>query len=40
LDGAKAVNGEVNVTNLPQGVYLVRTVLEGGQVETFKIVKK
>ncbi|MFA7469805.1 MAG: T9SS type A sorting domain-containing protein, partial [Weeksellaceae bacterium] len=40
IRSAEALHGKVNVNSLPQGVYVVRAVLEGGQVETFKIVKK
>lgn len=32
--------GKVDMSNLASGVYLFRVVLKGGQVETFKIVKK
>ncbi|MFA5619476.1 MAG: GEVED domain-containing protein [Weeksellaceae bacterium] len=40
LNGDKLNSGQIDVTTLPQGVYVFRTILEGGQVETFKIVKK
>lgn len=40
LNGTKINHGQIDVTSLPQGVYVFRTVLENGQVETFKIVKK
>lgn len=33
-------NGKVSTSNLSAGIYLFRATLEGGQVETFKIVKK
>lgn len=33
-------NGELNMSNLTSGIYLVRATFEGGQVETFKVVKK
>lgn len=40
MDGSKVSNGQVNVSSLTPGVYLFRVILEGGQVETFKIIKK
>jgi len=40
LQGVKAVDGKVNMSNLPPGVYVFRVTLEGGQVETFKVIKK
>lgn len=40
VNSAKAVNGKIDVTSLPKGVYLFKAVLNGGQVETFKIIKK
>lgn len=40
LDAVKSVRGELNVSSLPKGVYVVKTLLEDGQVKTFKIVKK
>lgn len=33
-------NGQINLSGLAPGIYIFRVVLEGGQVETFKIIKK
>lgn len=33
-------NGKVSISSFAPGVYVFRAVLEGGQVETFKIIKK
>jgi hypothetical protein len=33
------VNGTVNMSSLSTGIYFIRTELEGGQIETFKINK-
>src|SRR5690606_1439784 len=40
LANAKVTNGQINVSALPAGVYIFKVTLEGGQVETFKIVKR
>ena len=40
LANAKINNGQINVSSLPTGVYVFKLTLQGGQVETFKIVKK
>jgi|GEM_PF-2799238 len=40
INSAEIFNGKVDVTSLSAGVYVFRTVLEGGQIETFKIIKK
>ena len=40
LQGVKAVDGKVNMSSLSPGVYVFRVTLEGGQVETFKVIKK
>jgi|GEM_PF-1038367 len=40
LQNVKAVNGKVNMSSLSPGVYVFRVTLEGGQVETFKVIKK
>jgi len=40
LSSAKVTNGQINVSALPAGVYVFRVTLQGGQIETFKIVKK
>ena len=40
LASAKVVNGQINVSGLSSGVYVFRVTLEGGKVETFKIIKK
>jgi hypothetical protein len=37
---AKASNGQINVSTLQPGTYVFRVTLEGGQVETFKVIKK
>src|SRR5690606_28573906 len=37
---AKVSNGQINVNALTPGTYVFRVTLEGGQVETFKIIKK
>ncbi|MBW7840622.1 MAG: T9SS type A sorting domain-containing protein [Chitinophagaceae bacterium] len=36
----KIVNGQIDVNALSPGVYVFKAVLEDGQVETFKIIKK
>lgn len=33
-------DGQINVESLKTGVYVIKAILEGGQVETFKIIKK
>jgi hypothetical protein len=40
MANAKVANGQINVSALPQGTYVFRVALEGGAVETFKIIKK
>ena len=40
LASAQVSNGQINVSDLPSGVYVFKLTLGGGQVETFKIVKK
>ena len=40
LTNAKVNNGQINVSSLETGVYVFKATLQGGQVETFKIVKK
>ena len=40
LANAQVSNGEINVSALPAGVYVFKATLQGGQVETFKIIKK
>ncbi|MBA5630250.1 T9SS type A sorting domain-containing protein [Moheibacter lacus] len=37
---SQIANGQINVASLPTGVYIFKATLQGGQVETFKIVKK
>lgn len=39
LSNAKLINGELNLKTLASGAYLCRVELEGGQIETFKILK-
>ncbi|MFA7446952.1 MAG: choice-of-anchor J domain-containing protein [Weeksellaceae bacterium] len=34
------LNGQINVSSLTPGTYVFRVTLEGGQVETFKIIKR
>ncbi len=40
LSTNKVINGQIDVNALSPGVYVFKAVLEGGQVETFKIIKK
>jgi len=40
LNNAKVSNNRVDVNSLTSGTYIFRVSLEGGQVETFKIIKK
>ncbi|MBA5628628.1 GEVED domain-containing protein [Moheibacter lacus] len=40
LTDVQVTNGQVNVSALPSGVYVFKATLQGGQIETFKIVKK
>jgi len=40
VSNIKAVDGKVNMSNFPAGVYVFRVTLQGGQVETFKVIKK
>ncbi|MET3730748.1 GEVED domain-containing protein [Moheibacter stercoris] len=40
MANGKVANGQVNVSTLTPGTYVFRVTLEGGQVETFKIIKK
>src|SRR5690606_8172933 len=40
LSNAKVTNGQIDVNALTAGTYVFRITLEGGQVETFKIIKK
>ena len=40
LANAKVNNGQINISALSTGVYVFRATLQGGQVETFKIIKK
>ena len=40
MQGLKAADGKVNMSGLTPGVYVFRVTLQGGQVETFKIIKK
>ena len=40
VSNAKVSNNQIDVTSLNSGIYVFRVTLEGGQVETFKIVKK
>lgn len=46
LTGAKAltktpvINGQIDISSLSSGVYMFRVELEGGQIETFKIIKR
>lgn len=39
-DNLKVIGNQVNVSNLPNGVYVFSVTLEGNQKETFKVVKK
>jgi len=40
IGNAKVSNGQINVSTLATGTYVFKVTLEGGQIETFKIVKK
>jgi hypothetical protein len=40
LNTNKLVNNQIDVSALTTGVYVVKVILEGGQIETFKIIKK
>ena len=40
MNNAKVSNGQINVNALSTGTYVFRVTLDGGQVETFKIIKK
>lgn len=40
INKTSLTNGQIDVTSLAPGVYVFRATLDGGQVETFKIVKK
>ena len=40
ISNLKVENGKVNLSSLSPGSYVFRVRLEGGQVETFKVVKK
>jgi len=40
LSGAKVNNGQLDVSKLTAGTYVLRVTLEGGKVETFKVIKK
>ncbi len=40
INDLKVVNGQINVDSLTPGTYVFRAILEGGQIETFKIIKK
>ncbi|MET3730744.1 GEVED domain-containing protein [Moheibacter stercoris] len=40
LTTSKVANGQINVQMLPAGTYVFRVALEGGQIETFKVIKK
>jgi len=36
----KAVQGKINMSSLPEGVYVLRVTFEDGKSETFKVIKK
>src|SRR5690606_9581003 len=40
LNNAKVSNNQVDVSALASGTYVFKVTLEGGQIETFKIIKK
>ncbi|MET3732842.1 T9SS type A sorting domain-containing protein [Moheibacter stercoris] len=40
MANGKVLNGQVNVSALTSGSYVFRVTLEGGHVETFKVIKK
>jgi len=37
---AKQVDGKINMTSLPAGIYVVKIMFEGKKSESFKIIKK
>ena len=39
MSNGKIANGQINVSTLTPGSYVFRVTLEGGQIETFKIIK-
>ena len=40
MNSTNLANDQVDVSKLSAGVYVFKVTLDGGQVETFKIVKK
>ena len=40
INNVKANNGQVNVSRLTSGTYIVTAILENGKTETFKVIKK
>ena len=40
MSNMKLTQGKVNLSSLTPGMYVFRVMLEGGQVETFKVIKK
>ena len=40
MSDMKLTQGKLNISNLTTGAYVFRATLEGGQVETFKVIKK
>ena len=40
LKMTEVIRGEINVSRLPSGIYIFRTVLDNGKVESFRVMKK
>src|SRR5690606_34816535 len=40
MQNVQLKEGKLNMSNLSSGVYVFRVTLEGGQIETFKVIKK
>ena len=40
INNVKADNGQINVSRLTSGTYIVTAILENGKTETFKVIKK
>ena len=40
LKMTEVIRGEINVSRLPSGIYIFKTVLDNGKVESFRVMKK
>ena len=40
LKMTEVIRGEINVSRLPSGIYIFKTVLDNGKVESFRVIKK